>query len=164
MANWQCWEGWCVVGGGTDGGGAVKKKEEEGWQRRKKSRKKNWFFTYFGLWFLNTKSMESTPIYRWWKRNTLSLLETILAIDSNRKNLNCWFKGVIMVCQNRLLKLVMLATLGWRRSGYKDSWPARSTIGCSTISSHHGGVWFARFSVGGRIIKYPREIATWTTF
>jgi hypothetical protein len=56
--------------------------------------------------------MESTPIYRWWKRNTLSLLETILAIDSNRKNLNCWFKGVIMVCQNRLLKLVMLATIG----------------------------------------------------
>jgi hypothetical protein len=146
------------------------------WRRGEKKRKKRVdreeknlgrktdFLPTLGYDFLILKAW-NPPLFIGGGRGTLCLFwRQILAIDSNMKNLNCWFKGVIMVCQNRLLKLVMLATLGWHHSGYRDSWPARPTRGCSTMSSHHGGVWFARFSVGGRIIKYPWEIATWATF
>jgi hypothetical protein len=39
------------------------------------------------------------------------------------------------------LRMVELATLGWRRGGYWGSRPARPALGCSTMLDHHGGVW-----------------------
>jgi hypothetical protein len=83
-ASRWCWEGQRVVSGGADSEGTLKKEEEDFWRgRKKKFRKKYWFFTNFTLSFLLLEGMESIPIYRGWKRDALSLLET---------NLGPWFK------------------------------------------------------------------------
>lgn len=42
-------------------------------------------------------------------------------------------------------RLPKLAFLGQRLGGCKSSWPTRSTLGYSTTSGHHGGIWFVLF-------------------
>jgi hypothetical protein len=58
-----------------------------------------WFFLDFGFKFFHARGMESTPIYKGWKKDILFLLGQILALDLNRKDLNHWFKVTIMNCQ-----------------------------------------------------------------
>jgi hypothetical protein len=47
---------------------------------QRKTRQKDGFVLNFGFRFLLLQSMESTSIYRGWKRDTLSLLRTNLGL------------------------------------------------------------------------------------
>jgi len=67
-------------------------------------------FVNFRPWFLLSQGMESTPIYKGGRGRFCLYWCQILAIDSNRKDLNRWFKVAIMKCQ-------ILATEGYL------SWP-----------------------------------------
>jgi len=104
---------------------------------------RGWFFANFLIYSCSIPRIH--PIYRGWKWDTLSLL---------RINLGPWFKSEgISIVGSKLLSwlekvgsLPELVTLEQRCGGCQGSWPARLTLECSTMSSYHGSVWFARFS------------------
>ena len=60
-------------------------------------------------------TMKNKSIYRWWKRDTLSLVVLNFSLGSTRKHPNHWFKVAMMNCQFCEGKwLVGMATLGQR--------------------------------------------------
>jgi hypothetical protein len=80
-----------------------------GWEWGKKNYAKNHFFLGFGFWFLSFWGMESTSIYRGWKRDMLSFVAP---------NLGPWFetKGsqlFVQSCHHGLKKLLQKGWLGW---------------------------------------------------
>ena len=57
------------------------------------------FFAVFGPKFLCLWSMKIKPIYRRWKRDTLSFLVQNIGLGLTRKHPNHWFKVAMMNCQ-----------------------------------------------------------------
>jgi len=82
-----------------------KKKRENCRLKEKKEREVGWFFINFSPNFLHTQGMESTPIYRGWKRNILSLMVS---------NLGPWFSpgGSQPLAQSRHHELLNLTVEG----------------------------------------------------
>ena len=68
LKSWRWWQWWL----------GRRRERESVWrdrrQKRKNSGEENWFSTDFGPNYLPPWSMKITSIYRWWKRDTLSLL------------------------------------------------------------------------------------------
>ena len=60
-----------------------------------------------------------------------------------------WAEGVAgWKFKLQVAKWVAKGCMSWSHQGgdCKGNCPTRPTIGCSTTSGYHGGVWFARFS------------------
>jgi hypothetical protein len=93
------------------------------------------FFVVFRPKFLSPWSMQITSIYRWWKRDILSLLVLNVGLGSAWKHSNYCFKEVIMNCQFCAGKwLVGLATLGRCRCLCSLDKSKRFTLACSKVS------------------------------
>jgi hypothetical protein len=91
--------------------------------------------------------MESTPIYKGWKRYILSLWCQMLAFDLTQKDPNCWLKVVIMVLKSYYKKkLVGLAILEWCHNCYNVNRSEMNALECSRMSDHHLRASFVKFS------------------
>ena len=74
-------------------------REREGKRDCRNGAVRGWFFVNFGLDFLLPQAINSTSIYRRWKRAILSTQEKISAFDSIGKDPNHWFKVSILSSQ-----------------------------------------------------------------
>ena len=70
---------------------------------------KRWFFANLSYWFLGAHWLESTLIYRGWKRNILSLLRTNLGIWFEPE----WSQPLAQSDHHELSNLTVKGCLSW---------------------------------------------------
>jgi hypothetical protein len=104
------------------------------------------FFFRFGFWFLLSLAMESTPIYKGWKKDILFLMVS---------NIGPWFdpkesQPLAQSCHHGLEELLQKGLVGLATLERCDSCcgvnrPERTTLGCSQMSGHHLRASFVKF-------------------
>ena len=137
-------------GGHTSGGGGGRRprwrEKQRGSAGSRNQVREAGFFAVFGLKFLHPLSMKIKSIYKWWKRDTLSLLV---------QTLSHWFdpkaSQPLAQCSNDKLsvlqekQLARLATLRQCHRLCSLDQPERLTLACSKVSQDRLCVSFIQF-------------------
>jgi len=87
VREWVGEGGWAIIGHNVGkvgvAGITVERERRENWQQKEKnSREGDWFFINFAPDFLHARAIKSTPIYKEWNRDMLSLMVS---------NISSWF-------------------------------------------------------------------------
>jgi hypothetical protein len=103
---------------GDEGGGGwrpwLREKEERGLVAEKSWRERRLvFFWFLDPIFSSLPNVKSAPVYRVEEGNLVFTRKQISALDSVRKDPNCWLKVGMVHCQICSCRLPEVASLGW---------------------------------------------------